>query len=92
MAPHPDAPAGLEQDSKGKPIPFDKRTEEDKEKVRQAVADGIGHDSGDPNISNDGGAAGPHNTPDQVNKHSTPGTGMLTPPGKSDDDDMAPSG
>jgi hypothetical protein len=48
------------------------------------------HAQPDPQPS--GGAAGPHNTPDQVNKHSTPGTGMLTPPGKADDDDMAPSG
>lgn len=41
MAPHPEAPEGLEQDSKGNPIPFEKRTEEDKEKVRQAIADAI---------------------------------------------------
>ncbi len=32
MAPHPEAPAGLEQDNKGNPIPFEKRTEEDQEK------------------------------------------------------------
>ena len=83
MAPQPEAPPGLEQDGKGNPIPFEKRTEEDKEKVRHTVADAI---------APDGGAAGPHNTPDQVNKSSTPGTGMLTPPGKGSDDDMAPSG
>lgn len=41
MAPHPDAPAGLEQDGQGKPIPFEQRIEEDKAKVRKAVAEGI---------------------------------------------------
>jgi hypothetical protein len=44
MAPHPEAPAGLEQDNKGNPIPFEKRTEEDQEKVRQTIADGIAPD------------------------------------------------
>lgn len=83
MAPHPEAPPGLEQDGKGNPIPFEKRTQEDKDKVRQAIADGIGAE---------GGAAGPHNTPDQVNRNSTPGTGILPEPGKADDDDMAPTG
>lgn len=39
-----------------------------------------------------GGAAGPHNKPGKINKHSTPGTGMLSEPGKASDDDMAPSG
>ncbi len=41
MAPEPDAPAGLEQDSKGDPITFEQRTEEDKAKVREAVAEAI---------------------------------------------------
>lgn len=50
------------------------------------------HDSGDPNTNKDGGAAGPHNKPGEVNKDSTPGTGMLSEPGKADDNDMAPSG
>lgn len=52
------------------------------------------HDSGDPNMKDggEGGAAGPHNTPENVNKHSTPGTGVLPEPGKADDDDMAPTG
>ena len=45
MAPHPQAPKGLEQDGKGNPIPFVERTEEDKEKVRRAIADGIHTDS-----------------------------------------------
>ena len=45
MAPHPQAPEGLEQDGKGNPIPFEERTEEDKEKVRRAIADGIHTDS-----------------------------------------------
>lgn len=44
MALQPDAPAGLEQDSKGRPIPFEKRTEEDQEKVREAIADAIAPD------------------------------------------------
>jgi hypothetical protein len=34
MAPQPSARPGLEQDSKGAAIPFDQRTEEDKEKAR----------------------------------------------------------
>ncbi len=84
MAPQPEAPPGLEQDGKGNPIPFDKRTEEDKAKVREAIADAIGPGGG--------GAAGPHNTPDQVNKSSTPGTGVLPEPGEASDDDMAPTG
>lgn len=45
MAPHPQAPKGLEQDGEGNPIPFEKRTEEDKDKVRRTVADGIHPDS-----------------------------------------------
>lgn len=45
MTPHPQAPEGLEQDSKGDPIPFVERTEDDKEKVRRAIADGIHTDS-----------------------------------------------
>lgn len=45
MAPHPHAPEGLEQDGKGNPIPFEDGTEEDKEKVRRAIADGIHPDS-----------------------------------------------
>lgn len=49
------------------------------------------HDSGDPHVA-DGGAAGPHNKPENVNKHSTPGTGVLPEPGKADDDGMAPTG
>jgi hypothetical protein len=54
------------------------------------------HDSGDPHtaraVQKDGGAAGPHDKSDQINRHSTPGTGMLCEPGKASDDDMAPSG
>jgi hypothetical protein len=38
MAPAADAPAGLELDGEGNPIPFDRRTEDDKQKVRGAVA------------------------------------------------------
>lgn len=44
MAPHPDAPPGLEQGSKGNVIPFEKRTEEDQEKVRRVIADAIDPD------------------------------------------------
>ena len=33
MAPHPTAPPGLEQDARGNAIPFEQRTEEDKEKT-----------------------------------------------------------
>jgi hypothetical protein len=35
MAPQPSAPPGLEQDEHGNAIPFDQRTEEDKEKARR---------------------------------------------------------
>lgn len=49
------------------------------------------HDSGDPNVM-DGGAAGPHNKPEHVNKDATPGSGVLPEPGKADDDGMAPTG
>jgi hypothetical protein len=45
-----------------------------------------------PNSQPSGGAAGPHNKPGTANEHSTPGTGMLSEPGKASDDDMAPSG
>lgn len=41
MAPQPDAPPGLEQDGKGHPIPFHRRTRDDQEKVREAVADAM---------------------------------------------------
>lgn len=34
MAPHADAPAGLEQDSHGKTIPLSQRTQDDQEKAR----------------------------------------------------------
>ena len=44
--------------------------------------------SGDPNL----GAAGPHDKPHLTNDLPTKGTGMLPKPGKSSDDDMAPSG
>jgi hypothetical protein len=33
MAPHPSAPSGLEQDSHGKAIPFEFRTEEDQDRA-----------------------------------------------------------
>ena len=33
MAPHADAPPGLEQDGKGNVIPFDQRTKDDQEKA-----------------------------------------------------------
>jgi hypothetical protein len=69
------------------------------ETARQERAQGgqpQAHDSGDAEINksdaNKGGAAGPHNKPGEINKHSTPGTGMLGEPGKASDDDMAPSG
>lgn len=35
MAPQPSAPPGLEQDARGNAIPFEQRTEEDKEKARR---------------------------------------------------------
>jgi len=38
MAPQKDAPPGLEQDSLGNPIPFEERTEDDKEKVIENLA------------------------------------------------------
>lgn len=44
MAPNPGAPPGLEQDGKGNPIPFEKRTEEDQEKLRRVIADAIDPD------------------------------------------------
>ena len=44
--------------------------------------------SGDPNVN----AAGPHDKPHLTNELATKGTGILPKPGKSDDDDMAPSG
>lgn len=55
------------------------------------------HDSGDPYVNRlsgaaDGGAAGPHNKPEHVNKDATPGSGVLPEPGKADDDGMAPTG
>ncbi|HEX2761318.1 MAG TPA: hypothetical protein VHM27_12425 [Rhizomicrobium sp.] len=52
------------------------------------------HDSGDPHTNRvpDGGAAGPHNKPEHVNKDATPGSGVLPEPGKADDDGMAPTG
>lgn len=46
MAPNPEAPPGLEQDGKGNVIPFQKRTEDDKEKVRRVIADAIKEDDG----------------------------------------------
>jgi hypothetical protein len=35
MAPQPSAPPGLEQDSKGNAIPFERRTKDDQEKTRR---------------------------------------------------------
>jgi hypothetical protein len=35
MAPQPEAPPGLEQDSHGNAIPFEQRMEEDKDKARR---------------------------------------------------------
>jgi hypothetical protein len=35
MAPQPSAPPGLEQDQRGDAIPYEERTEEDKEKARR---------------------------------------------------------
>lgn len=52
MAPHPDAPPGLEQDGKGNVIPFEKRTEEDQEKVRRVIAGAIDPDKPGPDKSN----------------------------------------
>jgi hypothetical protein len=46
MAPNPDAPPGLEQDGKGNVIPFNRRTEDDKEKVRRMIAVAIKDDGG----------------------------------------------
>lgn len=40
-----DTPPGLELDEHGNPIPFDKRTEGDKEKVRTHIADML-HEEG----------------------------------------------
>jgi len=51
MAPSPDAPPGLEQDNKGRPIPFEKRTEDDKEKVVETIAAGL-HGSHTGNVKN----------------------------------------
>jgi hypothetical protein len=45
MASAADAPAGLELDGEGNPIPFDRRTEDDKQKVRDAVAAGLHQDT-----------------------------------------------
>lgn len=39
MAPRKDAPPGLEQDGKGRMIPFDQRTKEDQEKARSGRKD-----------------------------------------------------
>jgi hypothetical protein len=39
MAPQKDAPPGLEQDGRGQAIPFDQRTEEDREKARSGRKD-----------------------------------------------------
>ena len=38
MATPPETPPGLEVDEHGRPIPFDKRTEGDKEKVKDHIA------------------------------------------------------
>ena len=45
MAPHADAPPGLEQDQLGNPIPFEDRTEEDKEKTQESLADKMHEDA-----------------------------------------------
>jgi hypothetical protein len=45
MAPAADAPAGLELDGEGNLIPFDRRTEDDKQKVRDAVAASLHQDT-----------------------------------------------
>jgi hypothetical protein len=44
MKPAPGSPPGLEVDSKGNPIPFAERTEDDQEKARKAKARGKDED------------------------------------------------
>jgi len=36
-----DAPPGIEVDNRGEPIPLDQRTEDDREKVGQAIEDAV---------------------------------------------------
>lgn len=47
MAPLSNAPAGLEQDACGNPIPFDQRTKDDRDKIQKAISTAL-HQESDP--------------------------------------------